>query len=104
MFEPSIADVLFLVLLFPVLYTVFGTTQAGVSVRGDLTHLFNSYGVQGTKPVDVGQLAGVHLHVKIGARSLQALTAVLLHRRLAKGAVRTSNWETALTKDQVRGA
>ncbi|CAM9672667.1 unnamed protein product, partial [Ectocarpus sp. 6 AP-2014] len=77
---------------------------AGVSVRGDLTHLFNSYGVHGTKPVDIGQLAGVHLHVKIGARSLQALTAELLHRRLVKNAVRTSNWETTLTKDQEKYA
>ncbi|CAN0445314.1 unnamed protein product, partial [Ascophyllum nodosum] len=77
---------------------------AGVLVRGDLKHLLDSYGVQGTNPVDVGQLAGTHLGVKIGARSLQALTATLLRRQLAKDTVRTSNWETALSKEQEKYA
>jgi len=70
-------------------------------VKADLTNVFNSYGVRGTKEVDLGQLAGQHLDVTVGARSLQALTASLLRRRLPKGEVRTSNWETHLTDEQV---
>lgn len=76
-------------------------SQAGVSVKADLTHVFNSYGVRGTQDVDVGQLAGQHLDVMVGARSLQALTATLLRRQLPKGQVRTSNWETSLSQQQV---
>lgn len=76
-------------------------SQAGVSVKADLTHVFNSYGVRGTQEVDVGQLAGQHLDVMVGARSLQALTATLLRRQLPKGQVRTSNWETSLSQQQV---
>lgn len=76
-------------------------SQAGVSVKADLTHVFNSYGVRGTQEVDVGQLAGQHLDVMVGARSLQALTATLLRRELHKGQVRTSNWETSLSAQQV---
>lgn len=71
-------------------------------MRSDLTHLCDSYGVKGTGAVDVGQLAGRHLGVKVGARSLKALTATLLHRLLPKGGVRTSNWETVLTDEQVQ--
>lgn len=70
-------------------------------MKADLTNVFNSYGVRGTKEVDLGQLAGQHLDVMVGARSLQALTASLLRRRLRKGEVRTSNWETHLTDEQV---
>lgn len=84
--------------------TLFFVTipQAGVSVRSDLTHLCDSYGVKGTGAVDVGQLAGRHLGIKVGARSLKALIATLLHRLLPKGGVRTSNWETVLTDEQVQ--
>ena len=70
-------------------------------MKADLTNVFNSYGVRGTKEVDLGQLAGQHLDVTVGARSLQALTASLLRRRLPKGEVRTSSWETHLTDEQV---
>lgn len=78
--------------------------QAGVSVNSDLTNVFNSYGVRGTQAVDVGQMAGRHLDVMVGARSLQALTATLLKRQLSKGSVRTSDWETTLTQEQVSSA
>ena len=70
-------------------------------MKADLTNVFNSYGVRGSKEVDLGQLDGQHLDVMVGARSLQALTASLLRRRLPKGEVRTSNWETHLTDEQV---
>lgn len=70
-------------------------------MKADLTHVFNSYGVRGTQEVNVAQLAGRHLDVMVGARSLQALTATLLRRQLPKGQVRTSNWETSLSEQQV---
>lgn len=67
--------------------------QAGVGVSADLTRIKTDYGVEGTGAVDVGVLAGQHLGVPMGQRSLSCLVASLLGRDLAKGGVRTSDWE-----------
>ena len=67
-------------------------------MKADLTNVFNSYGVRGTKEVDLGQLAGQHLDVTVGARSLQALTASLLRRRLPKGELLKTFVRSAFTE------
>lgn len=55
--------------------------------------------------MDVGTLAGQHLAVPNGGRSLAGLVASLLHRDLKKGTVRTSDWEQfPLSDEQVRCA
>lgn len=52
--------------------------------------------------MDVGSLAGQHLGVPSGERSLAGLTARLLKRHLNKDGVRTSDWEQSpLTDKQV---
>ena len=67
----------------------------------DLTLIRNGYNVEGTGEVDLGQLATKHLGIGVGSRSLEDLCATLLGQRLSKGNVRMSNWEQALSDDQV---
>ena len=67
----------------------------------DLTLIRNGYNVEGTRKVDLGQLATKHLGIGVGSRSLEDLCAKLLGQRLSKGNVRMSNWEQALSDDQV---
>ena len=59
------------------------------------------YNVEGTGEVDLGQLATKHLGIGVGSRSLEDLCATLLGQRLSKGNVHMSNWEQALSDDQV---
>ncbi|CAN0254930.1 unnamed protein product, partial [Scytosiphon promiscuus] len=73
---------------------------AGVGVAGDLGRIKTDYDVDGTGAVDVGALAGQHLGVPIGERSLGGLTASFLRRRLKKDGVRTSDWEASPLSDE----
>ena len=83
------------------LFLVWTCSQAGVTVGHDPTLIRNGYNVEGTGKVDLGQLATKHLGVGVGSRSLEDLCATLLGQRLSKGNVRMSNWEQALSDDQV---
>lgn len=64
-----------------------------MGVSADLARIKTDYGVDSMGAVDVGVLTGQHLGVPIGQRSLSGLVASLLGRDLAKGGVRTSDWE-----------
>ncbi|CAN0391158.1 unnamed protein product, partial [Hapterophycus canaliculatus] len=75
---------------------------AGVTVGHDLSLIRNSYGVEGTRKMELGQLATKHVGIGVGSRSLEDLCASLLGQRLSKGDVRMSNWEEDLSNDQVR--
>lgn len=75
-----------------------------MGVHADLTRIRKDYGVDGTGAMDVGMLAGQHLDVPSGERSLAGLVARLLKRELTKDGVRTSDWEKCpLTDTQVGG-
>lgn len=71
-----------------------------MGVSGDLSRIKTDYGVDGTGAVDVGALAGQHLGVPHGQRSLGSLTASLLRRDLLKDGVRTSDWEASPLSDK----
>ena len=83
------------------LFLVWTCSQAGVTVGHDLTLIRNGYNVEGTGKVDLGQLATKHLGIGVGSRSSEDLWATLLGQRLSKDKVRMSNWEQALSDDQV---
>lgn len=83
-------------------YPACALPQAGVGVTADIGRIKADYGVNGTGAVDIGVLAGKHLGVSVGERSLAALVASLLFRLLMKGSVRMSDWEQeALSLEQV---
>lgn len=76
--------------------------QTGVSVQVDFIRLEADCSVDGTGAMDLGVLAGEHLGVPNGQRSLAGLAARLLNRHLTKDGVRTSDWEQfPLTPNQV---
>ncbi|CAM9783090.1 unnamed protein product, partial [Laminaria digitata] len=78
---------------------------AGVGATADIGRIKTDFGVNGTGAVDVGVLAGKHLGVAVGERSLAALVASLLSRLLFKGSVRTSDWEQeTLSPEQINYA
>lgn len=71
-------------------------------MNADISRIKHDYGVEGTGAVDVGVLAGKHIGVASGNRSLAALVAHFLRRQLAKGSVRVGDWEkTPLSIEQV---
>jgi ribonuclease D len=71
-----------------------------VGVKADLCRLKADYDVEGTGAMDVGVLAGKHLGVPVGERSLAGLVARLLRRHLPKDGVRTSDWEQCPLSDK----
>ncbi|CAN0564874.1 unnamed protein product, partial [Laminaria digitata] len=73
---------------------------AGVAVNADIGRVKHDYGVDGTGGVDVGVLAGKHVGVAAGNRSLAALAVHFLRRQLAKGSVRVGDWEKAPLSDE----
>ena len=71
-------------------------------MTADIGRIKTDYGVDGTGAVDVGVLAGKHLGVPMGERSLATLVACSLFRLLLKGSVRTGDWEQeVLSMEQV---
>lgn len=57
-------------------------------MTADVGRIKADYGVNGTGAVGIGVLAGKHLRVSVGERSLATLVASLLSRLLMKGSVR----------------
>ena len=77
--------------------------QTGVSAPTDAKFLADDYGVVPTRVQNLAVLAGKHLGVRAGQRSLASLTAIALGCHLPKDpALRLSVWEKpTLDDDQV---
>lgn len=71
-------------------------------MNADIRRIKQDYRVEGTGAVGVGVLAGKHIGVASGNRSLAALVVHFFQRQLAKRSVRVGDWEkTPLSIEQV---